>query len=66
MRKAIVFMLCSAPFLLLAQTSVVAHAKLPYSIDKTIIREYVYPTTISYLKSGSCGYFVYADTSYPY
>lgn len=48
---------------LLAQTSVVAHANFPFPIEKTIIREYVYPTTVSYLTSDTCGYFVYADAS---
>lgn len=60
---AFFFSLTSFFSVLLAQTSVLAHAKMPFPIEKTIIREYSYPTTISYLANDSCGYFVYADAS---
>ena len=42
-----------------AQTSVVAHVDMPFEVKNSIIREYTYPTTISYLESVENGYFVY-------
>lgn len=46
-----------------AQTSVVAHVDMPFEVKSSIIREYTYPTTISYLESIENGYFVYADST---
>lgn len=67
MKKRIIFTLMLALSVpateALAQTSVVAHADMPFYIDRTIIREHNYPATVSFLGSGMDGYFLYADAS---
>lgn len=47
-----------------AQTSVVAHANMPFPIERTIIREHNFPSTVSFVELEKRGYFVYADTTY--
>lgn len=46
-----------------AQTSVTATLVLPVDIQKTKIREYNFPSSISYVESTKGNYFVYADTT---
>lgn len=46
-----------------AQTSVTATLVLPMDIQKTKIREYNFPSSISYVESTKGNYFVYADTT---
>ena len=44
-----------------SQTSVLSDFFTPSSIEKTIIREYVSPYTISYIKTKTDNYFCYSD-----
>ncbi len=48
-----------------AQSSVVAHASIPFVIKNTIIREHIFPATVSYMEKEDFenGVFVYADSS---
>lgn len=44
-----------------SQTSVLSNFFMPESIEKTIIREYVSPYTISYIKTKKDSYFCYSE-----
>lgn len=48
-----------------AQSSVVAHVQLPFEIKNTIIREHIFPATVSYVvkEDSENGVFLYADNS---
>ncbi len=49
----------------MAQTSVVAHVSIPFVIKNTIIREHIFPATVSYMEKEDSenGVFLYADNS---
>lgn len=55
--------MCSFATVSVAQTSVVAHADMPFPIERTIIRDYNFPATVSFVECTSESYFVYADAS---
>lgn len=44
-----------------AQSVFIANLNLPIEIETTIIREHVYPTTISFVEGKNGNFFIYAD-----
>lgn len=41
----------------------ITHSSFPQSINKTIVKEYVYPSVVCYLETKNMNYFAYSDAS---